>query len=218
MAIYFISDTHFGDKGIIKHERTLFKNIEEHDQFIINSINKIVKPTDELWILGDIGNVHLVSYINGRKYLLMGNHDKRSVKEYLGYFAEVYNYPVYISSRILLSHHPMPVTDGTLNVHGHLHGSILDSVNHLNISAHMIDYKPVSINTLQQKAGRLDMDNHRFLEEWYANYYKFNTLRSDVVTNPEGRILLKESKRLRADLWGSKNSEEKDVSCDDVEI
>lgn len=204
MAIYFISDTHFSDRGIIKHERTLFENVEEHDQFIIDSINKVVKPTDELWILGDIGNVHLVSYINGRKYLLMGNHDKRSRKEYLGYFAEVYDHPLYISNRVVLSHHPIPVTEGTLNVHGHLHGSTLDSSNHFNISIHMVNYRPVRIDIINSMVGKLNKDNTRFLEEWYADQYLFTTARSDVVTNPEGRILLKESKRLRADLWDDK--------------
>lgn len=204
MAIYFISDTHFGDKGIIKHERTLFENIEEHDQFIINAINKVVKPTDELWILGDIGQPDKLRLMNGRKYLILGNHDKRPMKEYLGYFAAVYNTPIYLTQRVVLSHYPIPVEEGILNVHGHLHGSKLDLMNYLNISLHMIDYKPIPERQLHEFAATLPKANTRFLEEWYANYYKFNTLRSDVVTNPEGRILLKESKRLRAALWGDK--------------
>lgn len=209
MATYFISDTHFGDKGIIKFERTRFENIDEHDQFIIDSINKIVKPTDELWILGDIGQLQLVPYINGRKYLLMGNHDKRPKKEYLGYFAEVYNHPIYISNRVVLSHRPIPVTDGTLNVHGHLHGARLDSANHFNISAHMIDYKPVSIDVLQQRAGRLNADNHRFLEEWYAKDYLFTTARSDVITDENGKVRLNESIQLRSSLFQASENHEK---------
>lgn len=204
MATYFMSDPHFSDKGIIKHERTLFENIDEHDQFIIDSINKTVKTTDELWILGDIGNVKLVSHINGRKYLMMGNHDKRPKKEYLGYFAEVYNYPLYISNRVVLSHYPIPVTEGTLNVHGHLHGSTLDSNNHFNVSLHMVNYRPVRIDIVNNMAGKLNRDNTRFLEEWYADQYLFTTARSDVVTDINGKVKLNESIRLRANLFKEK--------------
>lgn len=210
MATYFISDTHFSDRGIIKHERTLFKNIDEHDQFIIDSINKIVKPTDELWILGDVGNVELVSHINGRKYLLMGNHDKRPRKEYLGYFAEVYDYPLYISNRVVLSHYPIPVTEGTLNVHGHLHGSTLDSSNHFNISIHMINYRPVRMDMINSMAGNLNKDNTRFLEEWYADQYLFTTARSDVVTDINGKVKLNESIQLRSSLFRSNVNSEKE--------
>lgn len=209
MATYFISDTHFGDKGIIKHERTLFENIDDHDQFIIYYINKVVKPTDELWILGDVGNVELVSYINGRKYLLMGNHDKRPRKEYLGYFAEVYDYPLYISNRVVLSHYPIPVTEGTLNVHGHLHGSTLDSSNHFNISIHMVDYRPVHMNIINSMAGGLNKDNTRFLEEWYADQYLFTTDRKDIVTDEYGKIILDKSFELRKNLYPAAEKETK---------
>ena len=31
--------------------------------------------------------------------------------------------PIFYNKRILLSHEPLPVTNETINVHGHLHGA-----------------------------------------------------------------------------------------------
>lgn len=196
---YFISDLHFGHNNILKFERTEFETIAEHDQHIIDTINKKVKMTDTLYILGDVGNVDKVRYLNGRKILLMGNHDTQSSGVYRAFFSEVYEYPFYFNKRILLSHHPHPVDSGTLNVHGHLHGSHLDSRNHMNLSAAMLNYTPVDENMLNGVAGSLDKDNHAFLEEWYANLYVFDKAeeRNDVVADIRGRVLLNESRKLR---------------------
>ena len=89
MPTYFISDTHFGHKNLLLFERKAFATIEEHDEYIINAINKIIKPTDTLIHLGDVGNVEMVRRLNGHKELILGNHDQRPIKEYLGYFVGI---------------------------------------------------------------------------------------------------------------------------------
>ncbi len=56
---YFISDPHFGHYNIITFkddEGNLtrpFKSIEEMDELIIENCNKLVRPCDKLYILGD---------------------------------------------------------------------------------------------------------------------------------------------------------------------
>lgn len=170
---YFISDLHFSHKNIIKFERTEFPTIEEHNEYIVKSINKKVKNTDTLYILGDIGEVSLIRELNGRKILLKGNHDKRSNKEYLGYFAEVYDNPFYFNRRILLSHFPHPVEDHILNVHGHMHNSIMSKDNYLNLSAKMVNYTPISEKELTGIVNKLPKENRKFMEEWFAPYYKW---------------------------------------------
>jgi len=196
---YFVSDLHFGHKNILKFERRQFDTIEEHDEYIITSINKVVKPTDELYILGDVGNVELVARLHGRKYLVLGNHDKQPQKLYEMYFAEVYDTPIYLTQRVVLSHHPIPVTQGVLNSHGHLHGSYLASDNHWNLSIAMVDYKPVGWDRVGSKVGQLVKDNHTFLEEWYVDLYRFVNAesRNDIVVDHNGRLLLKETKEHR---------------------
>lgn len=195
---YFISDLHFNHSNILKFERQEFKTIEEHNEFIIASINRVVTKFDTLYLLGDLGDdLELIKRLNGRKILVMGNHDKLAKSKYREYFDEVHDTPIYLNKRVVLSHIPIPVTKGTLNVHGHLHGSILNSENHLNISAMLINYRPISLKVLDIKISKLTKDSHKFLEEWYANLYTFVQKRTDVVYDHFGLINLEESKKLR---------------------
>ena len=195
--IYFISDLHFGHNNILKLERDQFETIEEHDEFIINEINKQVKITDELWILGDVGNPKKLMRVNGKKHLILGNHDKRSMKEYEGVVSTVYKYPVYYSNRVLLSHHPHPVPECTLNIHGHLHGAVLDSKNHINLSINDRHYKMFTEKDIQKALQNLPAASRGFLEEWYADLYKFSGARDDVVIGENGRVRLAESIEMR---------------------
>ena len=198
---YFISDPHFGHANILKFERHEFKSIEEHDAFIVASINKVVTKFDTLYLLGDIGELENVTKLNGKKILIMGNHDKLAKYKYEEVFDEVYDTPVYLSKRIVLSHIPIPTTPGVLNVHGHLHGSILNSENHLNISAMLVNYRPISMKVLDIKMSRLTKDSHKFLYEWYAHLYKFvQKERNDVVFDEDGVIDLEASIELHSKL------------------
>jgi len=198
MNTYFISDLHFGHANILKFERTQFSTIQEHDNFIIEQINKVVKLNDVLYILGDIGEAENVRKLNGRKILIMGNHDNRPINEYYTYFTEVHDRPIYFTKRIVLSHEPIKVNDSVLNIHGHIHGAKLDSRNHLNVSIAVVDYKPVPEHTPANIVGRLPKENYHFLEEWYAREYLFTvTGRNDVVTDENGKIKIDESILLR---------------------
>jgi calcineurin-like phosphoesterase family protein len=199
MNTYFISDPHFGHNNIRRFERTQFASIEEHDSFIIDQVNSIVKPQDILYILGDLGELEKVRLLNGRKILIMGNHDSKTKTQYLGYFAEVYDTPIYFSKTILLSHIPQPVTQNILNVHGHLHGSYINKPNYVNLSIDVIKYRPISADQLYLLASRLPKESIRFLDEWYADLYKFPRWqdRIDIITDENGCILLEESRKLR---------------------
>lgn len=213
---YFISDLHLGDKSVIGFERTQFKTIEEHDEFILRSLKtwrtKKAKDGDELWILGDIGkpekygDLANICYGNCSDnplvevHIVMGNHDRMADKERMEYwFDYAHPYPVYLSNRLVVSHEPLTVDIFTLNVCGHLHGAILDSPNHFCVSINDIDYKPVKETYLNGLLGKLPPRNMKFLWEPYADKYIFkDKTREDIVCDPKsGKIDLSASRTLQ---------------------
>ena len=59
---------------------------------------------DEIFILGDIGNESYIKQLNGKKYLIKGNHDTKMNWEYREYgFEEVYDYPIIYENFWILS-------------------------------------------------------------------------------------------------------------------
>ena len=77
-------------------------------------------------------------------------------------FDEVYEGPLMINDRIILSHEPIPVPDYMFNIHGHTHSEIKVDDHHLNICAEHIDYTPVSLLNFIKKGGLSKIPNiHR---------------------------------------------------------
>ena len=87
MAIYFISDLHFGSAWILK-ERSAFRTAEEMDRVLTERWNAKVNNDDTVYILGDIGGsytanaVDCIQSLHGRKYLILGNHDQEWMRQY----------------------------------------------------------------------------------------------------------------------------------------
>ena len=84
MAIYLTSDFHFNhNKPFIFLERG-FQSIDEMNKTLIENFNSIVKPNDDVYILGDcmLGGADglekglgLMSWLKGKLHLIRGNHD-----------------------------------------------------------------------------------------------------------------------------------------------
>jgi len=91
---YIISDTHFNHKNILEFEqsRLTAMNIDghvDHDEWIIETWNSIIKPTDVVLHLGDFAfkNIPaLQNRLNGTKILILGNHDRKGPKVYENIF------------------------------------------------------------------------------------------------------------------------------------
>ena len=56
MSYFYISDTHFDHGNCIKFdgEENLFPTVEDKNETIISNWNKVVKPNDTVFILGDM--------------------------------------------------------------------------------------------------------------------------------------------------------------------
>ena len=79
MAHLFTADLHFGHNFVAGLRGA--NSTEEHDELIIDEINRVTNDDDILWILGDIGirtdeeTLDKVGRLKGRKMLISGNHD-----------------------------------------------------------------------------------------------------------------------------------------------
>ena len=181
MGIYVTSDLHFNHTNILKMGRP-FATIEEHNNYIIDQFNSVVGKDDLVYILGDLGftplkNLEpLVRRLNGRKILVLGNHDKGKIGEYRNMgFIEVYDHPVYFSWATILSHSPLKEAFDNpyvFNVHGHLHNSTLKLNHFINVNCELNDYKPLDLKKIDEK-NRVKAKSRRenFGDEWYYQYY-----------------------------------------------
>src|SRR6185437_1524256 len=168
---FFISDTHFSHKNIILFEPYYrpFKTIEEHDEVLIDRWNSVVNKNDIVWHLGDVifskDNMSMLSRLNGRKKLVLGNHDHYQTKAYLDYFEKLYGC-IKWGKDTILSHIPISTQQFSsdrfkYNIHRHLHskrvrclyqpGTEIDDHRYINVSCEQIDCTPIEWKVLQER-------------------------------------------------------------------
>lgn len=195
----FTADPHLSHKNIIDFERTQFKTIDNHDTFIKDLIQSNVKPNDTLYVLGDVGemsdkNINFWKSLPCKTILIRGNHDTQKGK-LLRAFDVVSDVPIFYKKRILLSHEPLPVTNETLNVHGHLHDSHISMNNYINLSIHVANYKIWTEKDLEKRLAIQPKISQHFMFEWYAKNYEFHNKKDDVAFDIFGNIDLEKSRK-----------------------
>jgi len=126
---WFTSDSHFGHKNILEYEKDArpFKTLEEMHHVLINNWNSVVSKNDIVYHLGDFAfgrhNISIAGRLNGRKKLVLGNHDTYPSVLYLEFFEKLYGCLFW--ERCVLSHIPVHANGlgkrWLLNIHGHLH-------------------------------------------------------------------------------------------------
>lgn len=137
-SVWLYSDTHFGDPD----QKLMDKNwLPDDEQAEI--LRRCCNKTDTLVILGDIGNPEYLSKLRCYLVGVLGNHD-RGKAYYRDYFDEIYDGPVFIGDRILLSHEPINLPF-CFNIHGHDHGGEFLTNGHMNVAANVVGYEPVSL-------------------------------------------------------------------------
>lgn len=145
-SIYILSDFHLNDPDCLKMDKNW---ITPEEQIAI--INKTVHKCDTLICLGDVGDRKLAAGLKaGHKVLICGNHDKKH--EYVDIFDEIFEGPIFISEKILLSHEPIPLPF-CVNIHGHDHAckQVFYEVNgcHMvNLAANVCGYKPYNLKNM----------------------------------------------------------------------
>ncbi|MDE5592940.1 MAG: metallophosphoesterase family protein [Clostridiales bacterium] len=85
--IYFTSDLHLGHKNCIDFCARPFASVDEMDEALISGWNNRVKNDDTVYIVGDLvwessDPLKYVTRLNGKKILIIGNHDVKWLKRY----------------------------------------------------------------------------------------------------------------------------------------
>jgi calcineurin-like phosphoesterase family protein len=160
--VRFIADLHFGHENMaIKRG---FSSAEEHDEHIIEQFNSVVHKNDLTFILGDVTmekstHYHLIGRLNGRKVVVLGNHDPRKkVRELLDYVDSVAGCVQYKLGSFLthVPVHPMEFSYRMrYNIHGHIHEKVvmkklfglipIKDKRYKCVSCEHVDYKPKTL-------------------------------------------------------------------------
>lgn len=135
METWIISDHHFGHTNSWQLFKKAdgsplrpFSSTEEMNETMIENHNRVVGPHDKVIFLGDLvinkKYLHLVDRLNGKKKLILGNHDIFPSAEYSKYFYEQKAYRVF--DMHIMSHIPVhreSIGRFKANIHGHLHSN-----------------------------------------------------------------------------------------------
>ncbi len=180
MSVYFLGCPHFGHKWMAHHRG--FQDEFYHDEHIIQEWNKVIQKKDLVWILGDITmeskeHYYRLDALNGRKKVVLGNHDlpehTRELLNYVETVAGCVDYKGYILSHIPI--HPNEISFCRGNIHAHIHENKLNEVSimdrygdplnpdstksatlhkYFNVDAQAINYKPISMDEITERLGQ----------------------------------------------------------------
>jgi calcineurin-like phosphoesterase family protein len=167
VQVRFIADLHFGHVNMAKKRG--FATVEEHDEHIIAKWNSVVHKRDITYILGDVtmekAEYDVLNRLNGRKYVVLGNHDKlghtRKLLEYVDSVTGMMKY-----KGVILTHCPIHSMELEYrfkhNIHGHIHEKLVmkkvtlmgftvfnrvDRRYH-GVSCEQVDYTPKTLEQL----------------------------------------------------------------------
>jgi len=182
--IFVISDTHFNHSNILKFThadqttmlRPGFDSVEHMNETIIQNWNNTVRPEDVVYHLGDFSftsskNIEkFASRLNGRKRLILGNHDYEP-KLYYPYFQKIFSWREFgtdmFNRPVILCHYPLHhsaydyrSTRQAILIHGHLHQNLTGLDNYVNVCVEHTNYTPVAIEDIVDGKFKNVSTNH----------------------------------------------------------
>ena len=167
MDIWILTDPHFEHEMLVE-ESLRPKGFSE--RIMKNLQQRLVKPDSVLVVLGDLcwcndaGWCARLNELPCRKWLVLGNHDGKSVSWYMGHgfdmVCESFSLTLF-GKRLLFSHMPVPNEGYDLNIHGHFHDFSLEKVKevepeiygilndrHYLVSLEKLGYEPVKLKRI----------------------------------------------------------------------
>lgn len=167
MTVWFSADWHLGHKKVLTYGNRPYASVEEMDEALVDNHNHLVKPGDLVYHLGDFSfydetkTLEFIRRLNGQKYMVFGNHDKRMRKSVRFCSSWIWCRDLADidvgEQRIVLSHYPLLTWNRShylsWNLHGHCHGSLKEDPNalRLDVGVDCWGMCPVSFEEVQEK-------------------------------------------------------------------
>lgn len=164
--IWFSADWHLGDAGILIHHAPRFNAfgcVEEMDAQMLDQINSVCRPNDELYFLGDFcwkasRAGHYRQRLNVRNvHVCQGNHDTPSLCNHVSTFDHMLFRKLKSQGethKFHLCHYPLMSWQGlhygSMHLYGHSHGIYEDVLDKLHPNRRAMD---VGIDVAYEKLG-----------------------------------------------------------------
>lgn len=179
--VFFTSDLHFRHGNIIKYCKRPFETVQEQTEKLIENWNKVVPDTATVFILGDFAFATknqwrgFLNRMTGKKYLILGNHDRYEdiPTEMFEDIVDLAKVSIKIKDHewktFILSHRPILCwegsNDGSIMLYGHVHtctnpevDETIDSEliklmpkNSWDVGVDNNNYTPVSVHEVLEK-------------------------------------------------------------------
>ena len=147
--VYFTADTHFNHANIIKFCNRPFKNVEQMNETLIANWNYVVGENDIVFHLGDfcLGGAaewtKLLDRLNGKIYLILGNHDLKNIRQgFIQRFEHValQMFIMVDKQKMYLAHYPFLCFEGGYKDVWQLFGHVHTRKNNTGIDAERLQY------------------------------------------------------------------------------
>lgn len=179
--VFFTSDLHFRHGNIIKYCKRPFETVQDQTEKLIENWNKTVPDTATVFILGDFAFATknqwrgFLNKMTGKKYLILGNHDRHEdiPTEMFEDVVDLAKVSIKIKDHewktFILSHRPILCwegsNDGSIMLYGHVHtctnpevDETIDSElvklmpkNSWDVGVDNNNYTPVSVHEVLEK-------------------------------------------------------------------
>lgn len=178
--VWFTSDLHFGHKGALTLSNRPYSSVEEMNEALITNWNNVVAPfSDEVYLVGDFALTNKVDLLkgwfnrlNGRKHLIMGNHDQLSKMKQLDWesISDIKEVK-HKKQKIVLCHYAMRVWknshQGYYHLFGHSHGNLEEDngAYSFDVGVDANNYTPVSFDQVVERMSKKvfkQVDHHEY--------------------------------------------------------
>ena len=147
--LYFTADSYFNHANIIKFCNRPFNNVEHMNETLIDNWNRVIGKDDTVFHLGDfcLGGAaewtRLLDRLNGKIYLILGNHDLKNIRQGFIQRFEHVSMQMFITvdkQKMYLSHYPFLCFEGGYKDVWQLFGHVHTRKNNTGIDAERLRY------------------------------------------------------------------------------